>query len=405
MKHLIIVCDGAADYPVEKLSGKTPLMAARIPLMDKLAKQGKCGRFIKIPEDLPAGSEVANLSIMGYDPKENFCQRGILEAASLGVDVASTELAMRCNLIYEKDGILMSHSGGDYSHKDADEIINLLNDKLADNYVKFHTGTHYRHLLVLKNGNPNIKCWPPHDYIDKNTNELLIEALEPEAKFTADTLNELIQLSRKVLQDYIPNKNLASVGKKHGNLIWPWAPGVKPNMKPIKELTGLSGASITAVDLIKGLSIYAGMDVINVEGATGNYKTNYEGKAEAAIKALSKYDYIYLHIEAADEAGHDGDLELKIKVLEDINNRLLNPILKSIEEQKMPIKLALLPDHPTPVIQRYHVKDPVPVVLWGNNIEPDEVSEYNEKSVEKGSLGTMDQAKFFDTFFKEPEKK
>ena len=399
MKHLIILCDGMADYPVKALGGKTPLMAAKTPNMDRLAREGATGLFTTIPADLPAGSEVANLSVLGYDPRENFCQRGVLEAASLGVELSGSQLALRCNLIWARDGKIASHSGGDLTRESGAEIIGLLNDKLGGNGIRFYQGIHYRHLLVLDGGDPHINCWPPHDHIGREIMDLKVTALEKRGERTAEILNKLVADSAPVLAALPLNREKAAPGEKRPTLIWPWAAGEKPRMKTIKELTGLDGAVITAVDLIKGLGIYAGMRVIEVEGATGNSHTNYEGKAKAALEALKKYDYVYLHVEAADEAGHDGDLALKIKVIEDLDSRLVAPILKGIEDAKLDIRVALLPDHPTPVETGIHVKDPVPVILWGSGVRADAVREYNEETVKKGGLGLMDQKAFFNSFF------
>jgi len=399
MKRLIILCDGMADYPVRALGGKTPLMAARTPNMDRLAREGASGLFNTIPADLPAGSEVANLSVMGYDPRTSFCQRGVLEAASLGVALSDSQLALRCNLIWVKDDKIASHSGGDLSREACAEIIRLLNDKLGGGPARFYAGVHYRHLLVVDGGDPHIKCWPPHDFIGRNIAELKITALERSGEKTAELLNRLVADSAAVLAALPLNRGKAAPGEKRPTLIWPWAAGGKPRMKSIKELTGLDGAVITAVDLVKGLGIYAGMKIIAVKGATGNSHTNYEGKAAAALEALQKYDYVYLHVEAADEAGHDGDLALKIKVIEDLDSRLVAPILAGIEGSKTEIRIALLPDHPTPVESRMHVKDPVPVVLWGSGVAADAVLEYNEEAAKKGALGLMEQKDFFRNFF------
>lgn len=399
MKRLIILCDGMADYPVKALGGKTPLMAARTPTMDRLAREGASGLFNTIPSDLPAGSEVANLSVMGYDPRENFCRRGVLEAASLGVELSDSQLALRCNLIWAKDNKIASHSGGDLSPETGGEIIKLLNDKLGGNGIRFYQGSHYRHLLVIDGGDPHINCRPPHDHIGKDLAELKVTALEKRGERTAGILNRLVADSAAVLAELPLNREKSAPGEKRPTLIWPWAAGEKPRMKTIKELTGLDGAVITAVDLIKGLGIYAGMKIIEVEGATGNSHTNYEGKAGAALEALKKYDYVYLHVEAADEAGHDGNLKLKIKVIEDLDRRLVAPIMKGIDEKKTDIRIALLPDHPTPVESRIHVKDPVPVVLWGKGVTADAVQKYNEEEAKKGGLGLMDQKAFFNNFF------
>jgi 2,3-bisphosphoglycerate-independent phosphoglycerate mutase len=228
----------------------------------------------------------------------------------------------------------------------------------------------------------------------------MVESLGDEGKTTAKNLNNLILRSKAILEKLPSNIQKAENNVRHPTLIWPWAQGQKPKMKTIKELTGLNGATITAVDLIKGLSIYAGMDIIKVEGATGNYKTNYEGKAHATLIALEKYDYVFLHVEAADEAGHDGDIELKIKVINDLNSRLLAPILKGIREKQIDVRIALLPDHATPVELRIHVKDAVPVLFWGNGITPDSVKVFNETSVKEGSLKELTQKDFFKLFFK-----
>lgn len=398
MKRLIILCDGMSDYPIKKLGNKTPLMVAKKSLMDKLALEGATGTFKTVPDDLPPGSEVANLSIIGYDPREYYCQRGVLEAASLGVKLNETDLAMRCNFIYVKGDKIESHSCGDIEHEEAREIIKLLNKELGTDSIKFHEGFHYRHLLVLGNGSDKLKCYPPHDHIGEKYKDLLIQGEGNEGKTTAEILNNLILRSKDVLAKLPSNIEKAKTGIRYPNLIWPWAQGHKPKMKTIKELTGLNGAVITAVDLIKGLGIYAGMDVIPVEGATGNYKTNYEGKAQATVDALEKYDYVYLHVEAADEAGHDGDIDLKIKVIEDINNRLLAPILKGIADRNIDVQIALLPDHPTPVELRIHVKDAVPVLFWGSKIKPDGVKVFDEASVKAGSLKEMTQKDFFRSF-------
>ena len=398
MKRLIIVCDGMSDYPIKKLGGKTPLMASKKPYMDRLALEGVTGTFKTVPDDMPPGSEVANLSIIGYDPRENYCQRGVLEAASLGVKLSDTDLALRCNLIYVNENKIGSHSGGDLEHKEAGEIIKLLNKELGTKDIKFYQGFHYRHLLVMSTGSDKINCYPPHDHVGEKYKDLLVESTSRDGKNTAEILNQLIIKSQEVLAKLPLNIEKAKKGEKRPNLIWPWAQGYKPKMKTIKELTGLNGATITAVDLIKGLSIYAGMDIIQVEGATGNYKTNYEGKAQATLTALEKYDYVFLHVEAADEASHDGDLDLKIKVIEDINNRLLAPILKGIKDKNIDVRIALLPDHSTPVEFGNHVKDAVPVVFWGSGIKPDGVKVFDETSVKQGSLKELSQKDFFKSF-------
>ncbi|MBU1240668.1 phosphoglycerate mutase, partial [Myxococcota bacterium] len=273
------------------------------------------------------------------------------------------------------------------------------NERLGSDRVHFHTGTHYRHLLVIDGGKAAINCWPPHDHLETPVDQLPVTATAPEGEETAAMLNQLVEASRSILAEIPWVKEKAARHERRPTSIWPWAAGEKPHMIPIKELTGLSGATITAVDLIKGLGIYAGMTPIHVEGATGNWQTNYEGKAAAAIEALKTYDYIYLHVEAADEAGHDGDMKLKMSVIEDLDSRLIAPIMKHIDETGLDIRIALLPDHPTPVETRLHTKDPVPVAIWGSGITADDVTTFDEESVKSGRLGLLDQKAFFHHFF------
>jgi 2,3-bisphosphoglycerate-independent phosphoglycerate mutase len=401
MKRLIIVPDGMADHPLAALGNKTPLAYARTPVMDRLAAEGSCGRFITVPEGMEPGSEVANMAIMGYEPDLYFCNRGPLEAASMGVELKPGEIALRCNLIHTVNGRILSHSGGDLEPEEAEEVILALNSMTEKGDVRFYQGVSYRHILVLRHHSAGIQCFPPHNHLGSLTGELKIlpQGEDPEEKETADLLNSLAAKSAGVLQGIPWIREKARNGERFPGMIWPWAPGEAPAFPTLMERTGLTGGVISAVDLIKGLGIYAGLEVIPVDGATGNSFTNYEGKAMAALEALRGLDFVYLHIEAPDEAGHDGDMELKIKTIEDIDRRLLKPLIAEVEKTGMDIRIALLPDHPTPVEVRTHIREPVPVLIWGNGAGRDDVVEFSEEAVFKGRLGTFTPTSFFRDFF------
>ncbi len=394
MKYVVIIGDGMADYPVERLGGKTPLMVARKPAIDKIARAGCCGQLITIEPEMPPGSEVANLTILGYEPKTCYQGRGVLEAASLGIALQSTDIAMRCNLICVEDGKIKNHSAGHISTEEARELIALVNRKLGKQNIRFFPGLSYRHLLVLSEGSTELECFPPHDNVGKPISEVMVRQLKPEAEFTAMLLNDLIVRSNEILINHLVNQKRKKEGKDVANYIWPWSPGRKPKMKTFQELYNIKGAVISAVDLINGTGIYAGMDVIHVEGATGLWDTNYEGKADACIKALKDYDFVYCHVEATDEAGHSKDLELKIKTIEYLDERLVTRIMKNLEDKQIEAVVAVLPDHATPVEYGNHVKDPVPVAIWDPRRPADSVLVFDENSVKKGSLGLMHSNEF-----------
>jgi 2,3-bisphosphoglycerate-independent phosphoglycerate mutase len=389
MKYLIILGDGMADYPIAKLGNKTPLMVADKPSIDYIAKQGRCGRLVTIPDDMPAGSEVANMSVLGYDPAKYVRGRGVLEAASMGVALESTDIAMRCNLICIENGNIKNHSAGHISTEEASRIIATLNEKFSNENLKFYPGVSYRHLLVLKTGSDKLTFFPPHDYPGKPFANLMIKPNDDDAVATADLLNGLILKSQKILKEHPVNIAREKAGKDPANSVWFWSAGRKPSMPTLKELYGLSGAVISAVDLIQGIGVYAGMDVIKVEGATGLYNTNYEGKAKAAIEALKTHDFVYLHVEATDEAGHEGDVELKIKTIEYLDKRVVKYILENTGKLAEPLTIAILPDHPTPCEVRTHTRDAVPFAIFRPGKKPDEVKTFDEASVEKGGYGIL----------------
>ena len=407
MKHIIILGDGMADLPVERLGGKTLLQYAHKPMMDQLARDGRCGRLVTVPEGFPPGSEVANTAILGYDLNKVYEGRGPLEAASIGYEMADDDMAIRCNIITLADGKIITHNGGNLETADADVLIKYLNENLAKpineregcERVKFITGIQYRHLLVIKGGSKHIVCAPPHDHPNEEWKPLLVKAEDNApiengrmtAQQTADLINEMILKSQELLAAHPFNQERAKRGERQANSIWPWSGGYRPSMETLMQQYPQvkSGTVISAVDLIRGIGHYAGLKIVEVEGATGLADTNYEGKAQAAIDALESDDFVFVHVEASDEAGHDGDLELKLKTIEYLDQRLIALIYNKVQTWDEPVCIAVLPDHLTPVEQRIHVGQPVPFLIWYRGIEPDEVQQYDEVSCVSGSYGLL----------------
>lgn len=377
-----------ADYPMERLGNKTPLQAASKPSIDRLAQMGRAGLLQTVPPDMPPGSEIANMAVLGYDVKEVYQGRGVLEAASMGVELDERDLAMRCNLICLKKGIIKNHSAGHISNEEAQELISALKIELDSDSITFHPGVSYRHLLVVKNGLNNFNCTPPHDVPGTPFRDVLVKPNNSKS-VTGDLLNELILKSQAILAKHPVNLERIAAGKDPANSIWPWSPGHKPKMKTLQELYGIRGAVISAVDLIYGIGAYAGMKGIKVPGSTGLYTTNYEGKAEAALKALEEVDLVYLHIEASDEAGHEGNAELKTKTIEYLDNRVVKFLMEETAKMKEDVALALLPDHPTPCDLRTHTHDSVPFIIYHPGVAGDDVVEYNEESVKNGFYGEL----------------
>ena len=406
MKHIIILGDGMADLPVERLGGKTLLQYAHKPMMNQLAREGRCGRLITVPEGFPPGSEVANTAILGYDLNKVYEGRGPLEAASIGYEMADDDFAIRCNIITIEDGKIITHNGGNLETDDARVLINYLNENLAKpineregcERVKFITGIQYRHLLVIKGGNKHIVCAPPHDHPNEPWRPLLVKAEIPEAQETADLINDLILKSQEILAKHPYNLLKAEKGERQANSIWPWSGGYRPSMQTLMEQYPeiKSGTVISAVDLIQGIGKYAGLRIVKVPGATGLANTNYEGKAQAAIDALEHDDFVFVHVEASDEAGHDGDLELKLKTIEYLDQRLITPIYNKMKDKD--VCIAVLPDHLTPVEQRIHVGQPVPFLIWHKGMTPDSVQQYDEVSCVSGAYGLLKLNEFMKTF-------
>ena len=400
MKHLIILGDCMADWAVPSLGNKTLLQYADTPYMDRLAKMGKTGMLKTVADGFHPGSEVANMSVMGYDLPTVYEGRGVLEAASIGVDLQPDDMAMRCNLVCVEGELLKNHSAGHISTEEADVLIKYLEEKLGNDKVHFYTGVQYRHLLVIKGGDKHVACVPPHDVPLKPFRPNLVKALRPEAEETAALLNDLIMKSQELLANHPLNLKRVSEGKDPANSIWPWSPGYRPKMEPLSDKypSIKKGSVITAVDLIRGIGHYAGLRCIDVEGATGLYNTNYESKAQAAIEALKTDDFVYLHIEASDEAGHEGDVPLKLKTIEYLDRRAVGPIYEAVKDWDEPVAIAVLPDHPTPCELRTHTAEPIPFLIYYPGIEPDNVLTYDEVACQKGEYGLLDKDEFMNLF-------
>jgi len=367
MKYVIIVGDGMADYPVESLGGKTPLMVARTPHMDWMAKEGEIGLVRTIPGGFNPGSEIANLSIFGYDPIRYYTGRGPLEAASLGVKLGADDIAFRCNLVtlkFKGNKIVMEDfSAGHITNEEAKKVIIDLNKEMATNEIRFYAGVSYRHLMVLKNGAAKFsnmeksEITPPHDLIGKEISPFFPQMNEP--------VLTLMKESQRLLKNHPVNLARESKGLPPANSIWLWGQGRSPQMITLKERFGMDGYVISAVHLIKGIGILAGLEVLEVPGITGYFDTNYDGKAQYALKGLKEKDFVYVHVEAPDEAGHMGDLRLKIEAIEAFDEKIVGAILKGMKEFKR-YKVLVLPDHPTPLSVRTHTADPVPYTIYSN---------------------------------------
>jgi 2,3-bisphosphoglycerate-independent phosphoglycerate mutase len=389
VKYILIIGDGMADYPIMELGGKTPLQAAYKPNIDSVALRGKSGLIKNVPDTMTPGSEVAICSILGYDPTVYCPGRGPIEAPALRVKLGPNDTAYRCNIITEQDGNIADYSAGHITTPEAAQLIEALQKAYnKPGLIEFYPGLDYRHLLVLRNSgrSEQIKCTPPHDATGVSVAKVLPKALVPEAEKDAKFLVDLIEGSRAILQNHSVNVARQKAGKKPGNLIWLWGGGKKPAMPSVKEKFGLDGAVISAVDLVKGLGTYAGMQIIKVKGATGLANTNYEGKADAALKALKKNDLVIVHVEAPDEAGHVRDAKLKVKTIEDLDRRLVGRILSGMME---PYAVAILPDHPTPVSLGTHSRELVPFVIASPKTKPDGVIAFDEASAKKGGFGEV----------------
>lgn len=391
-----------ADWPVKSLGEQTLLQYAKTPYMDQLAKMGRNGRLTTVADGFHPGSEVANMSVMGYDLKKVYEGRGPLEAASIGIELLPGEMAMRCNLICVEGDILKNHSSGHISTEEADILIAYLQENLGNDRVHFYTGVQYRHLLVIEGGDKRLDCTPPHDVPLKPFRPLMVKPMVEEAADTAKLINELILQSQELLKNHPINIRRIAEGKDPANSIWPWSPGYRPQMSPLTATYPAikNGAVISAVDLINGLGHYAGLRRIDVEGATGLFDTNYENKVAAALEALQTDDFVYLHVEASDEAGHEGDVSLKLMTIENLDKRVVGPIYEAVKAWDEPVSIAILPDHPTPCELRTHTSEPVPFVIWYPGIIPDSVQSFDEIAACEGDYGLMKENEFMNEFMK-----
>ncbi len=384
LKYVVVVGDGMADYPLEDLGGRTPLQVARKPNMDMVAYEGKCGLLETIPEGMQAGSDVAILSILGYDPARHYTGRGPIEAAALGVRLRGGDVAFRCNLVTLEGSVMRDYSAGHISSSEARELVEALNEELGGGTVKFYSGVSYRNILVVSGLDVDgVECTPPHDITGMNFEDYL-----PRGE-GSEFLLELMKNARKVLEGHPVNLRRARDGKPPANSIWPWGQGGKPELQGFEERFGVRGAIISAVDLVRGLGVLTGLEVVNVPGATGYYDTNYAGKGEYALRALEKVDFVLVHVEAPDEAGHAGDIENKVKAIEKIDSEILGRILGGISGLGEGYRVAVLADHPTPIVKRTHTRDPAPVAVFSIDWDGDGVEGFDEFSVRKGSLGVV----------------
>jgi 2,3-bisphosphoglycerate-independent phosphoglycerate mutase len=379
MKYIILVGDGMADYPIQKLGNKTPLDVADTTNMDMVARKGISGTVKTIPENMPPGSDVANLSVLGYDPEVYFTGRGPLEAGSMGVKLDGDDVAYRCNLVYVDRGLMIDYSAGHISSQEANELIDLVDEVLGTSEIIFYPGVSYRHLLIHIDGSASLKCTPPHDITDEEYEKYL-----PKGD-GQDIIRELIEESKFILADHPINIKRVKAGKNPGNMIWPWGQGKAPDIPTIEEKFGFTGSVISAVDLIKGIGHYAGLDIIDVPGATGYLDTNYLGKAEYALDSLQEKDFVWVHVEAPDEAGHAADIAAKIKAIEEFDSKVVGTILNEMENGDEEYLLLVMPDHLTPISVRTHVHGFVPFAACGTGIQSDEIDSFCETAAEKSS--------------------
>jgi len=397
MKYIVLVGDGMADYPIKELDNRTPLEVARTPNMDFIAKEGRLGRVKTIPDKLSPASDVANLSILGYDPHKFYTGRGPLEAANLGVELEDDDVAFRCNLITVLGDKLIDYSAGHISSKEAAILIRFIDHNLGTNRLKWYPGVSYRHLMVAKRGVDehleNLQCQQPHDIIGQGILRNL-----PRGD-GAEVLIELMENSRKILEKHEINQVRIDLKENPANMIWLWGQGKKPAMPKFADKYGLSGSVISAVDLIKGLGRILGLEVIDVPGATGYYDTDYLGKAKAALKALMDKDFVFLHVEAPDEAGHNGDLREKITAIERFDQLVVGTILHALKRKKN-FRILVLPDHATPISVRTHTSDIVFFGIFGKDIAARGFSGYNEKEAVKSDLYFAKGHELMDYFIK-----
>lgn len=395
MKYVAIVGDGMSDRPLKELRGKTPLEVASKKNMDFIAREGCCGQLKTLYRSLPLCSSVANLSLLGYDPRKYYTGRGPLEAVNKNIRLAAKDIVFRCNLItVSEDNKIVDYSAGHISNSESEKLMKEIDGELGSEGIRFYPGVSYRNLLVLRREySPDVRCKPPHDIVGRPLDRNLAKSVG-RGKKTADLLNKLTLSSRNILEDHPINKRRISEGKNPGNMIWLWGGGRKPRMPPFKKKFNVTGSLISAVDLLKGIAKTIGLEVIDVPGATGYYDTDYRGKADYALKSLAKNDFVYVHVEATDEAGHEGSIKGKIKAIEDLDEKLVGKILDNIHRIDDNYAIGVLPDHATPIEARTHTIEPVPFAIYSTSGKKDAVESYSEKASKKGVYGLMQGFEF-----------
>ena len=404
MKYIVMVADGMSDYPLEELGDRTPLESSKIPNMTFMAENGRVGLATTIPKGMTPASDVANLAILGYDPAKYYSGRGPLEAANMGIELGSDDVAFRCNLVTEDKGILRDYSAGHITSKEANLLINEIDKKLGSDNVKFYPGVSYRHLMVIKDGRhfkidgkkvdlSKISYMPPHDIVGRK-----IESNLPKrkgAKFLINLMNE----SKEILRNHDVNKVRVDLKENPGNMIWLWGQGTNPDLPSFEEKYGVTGSIISAVDLVNGIGKLIGLEPIKVPGATGYYDTNYKGKADYAMASLEKKDFVFIHVEATDEAGHNKDIRAKIAAIENFDRHIVSTVLTHFKG-KSDVRMIVLPDHATPISVGTHTTDPIPFVIYGAGIEPDSVKVFSENSAKSSRLVFQSGCQLMNYFMK-----
>lgn len=392
MKYVFLVPDGAADYPIKELGNKTPLQIAKKPNMDFIARNGITGTVKTVPDGMEPGSDIANLSLLGYDPQKYYTGRAPLEAASMNIYLEEDEVAFRCNLVTVSDNILVDYSAGHISSIEAKILIQFLNEELRAKKLCFYPGVSYRHLMVTKGDYSKTLCIPPHNIMGQSIEENLPKGEE------SSFLRELMISSREILEKHEINLRRKRMGKTLANMIWLWGQGKTPSIPRFYEKYGIEGGVISAVDLIKGIGQCAGLQIINVPGATGYFDTDYLAKANYALTALKELDFLFVHVEAPDEAGHAGDVNAKIEAIENFDSKVVGTILKGLKNSEY--RIMVVPDHPTPISVRTHVNKPVPFAIYERDVEPDEVKSFDEFAAKSGSLHLKEGYRLMDLFLK-----
>jgi 2,3-bisphosphoglycerate-independent phosphoglycerate mutase len=391
MKYIVLLGDGMADRPLRELGGKTPLQAASTPNMDRLASEGTSGKVRTVPEGMPPGSDVANLSILGYDPRKYYSGRAPLEASSIGVKLADEDVAFRCNFVTLKfdseraRAVMEDYSSGHITTEEAAELIREIDRRLGSGTIRFYPGVSYRHLMVWSGGPVDTKCTPPHDIIGRDIEEYL------PAGNGEDVLRKIMTDSVGILEAHPVNRERINKGKNPGNSVWFWGQGRRPALPTFKEKYGITGSLVSAVDLTRGLGIYAGFRILDVPGITGYLDTNYEGKADAALESLRTADFVYIHVEAPDEAGHSGKYQDKVKAIEDFDARVVGRVMSNADKLG-DYRILLLPDHPTPIELRTHTGDPVPFVLFdSSDRRRNEGAKFSEEMLSRQDLLSFEE--------------